>query len=171
MPADVHRLVQNPEDVNRTLAAKTIEEEMSSSSVVSSDMEGAQTGLDLVTSVAVGHKRIVGQCNERGNTSGDRPMPGVAPNCSGVVESKHLASRSNAPLGAQLTLCANPLSHCRDSAARVRDTGSSFLALDPAWLEYGGPLAGYRTLPRPPAVDFYHRLSDGGQFSGVMGSG
>jgi hypothetical protein len=38
---------------------------MSSSSALSSDMEGAQTGLDLVLSVAVGHKRIGGQCAER----------------------------------------------------------------------------------------------------------
>ena len=67
MPADVHRLVQNPEDVDRSLAGKTIEDEMSSSSAVSSDMEGAQTGLDLVPSVAVGHKRIGGYCAERGN--------------------------------------------------------------------------------------------------------
>ena len=40
---------------------------MSSSSAVSSDMEGAQTPLDLVPRVATGHERIVGECTERGD--------------------------------------------------------------------------------------------------------
>ena len=65
VPADVHRVVQNSEDVDGAAARSPIEDEMSSSSAASSDMEGAQTPLDLVPSVAVGHKRIGGQCAER----------------------------------------------------------------------------------------------------------
>ncbi len=65
VPADVHRLVQNPEDVDRTLAGKTIEDEMSPTTLVPCDMERAQATLNLVASVAVGHKRIGGQCSER----------------------------------------------------------------------------------------------------------
>jgi hypothetical protein len=67
VPADVHRLVQNPEDVDRTLAGKTIEDEMSTTALVPCDMERAQARLNLVASVAVGHKRIGGHCAERGN--------------------------------------------------------------------------------------------------------
>jgi hypothetical protein len=65
VPADVHRVVQNPEDVSCAAVRNPIEDEMSSSSAVSSDMEGAQTRLDLVPSLAVGHKRICGHCAER----------------------------------------------------------------------------------------------------------
>ena len=64
MPADVHRLVQNPEDVDRTLAGKTIADE-TTTVLVPCDMERAQARLNLVASVAVGHERIGGQCAER----------------------------------------------------------------------------------------------------------
>ena len=64
MPADLHRVVQNSDDIN-CAARSPIDNEMSSSSAVSSDMEGAQTPLDLVPNVAVGHKRIGGQFAER----------------------------------------------------------------------------------------------------------
>src|SRR5207237_9760066 len=46
-------------------ARNPVHDEMSSSSAVSSAMEGAQTPLDLVPSVSVGHKRVGGQCAER----------------------------------------------------------------------------------------------------------
>ena len=65
VPGDVHRLVQNPEDVDRSLAGKTIEDEMSPTALVPCDMQRAQARLNLVASVAVGHKRIGGQCAER----------------------------------------------------------------------------------------------------------
>jgi hypothetical protein len=57
--------VQNPEDVDRTLAGKTIEHEMSTTALVPCDVERAQARLNLVACVAVGNKRIGGQCAER----------------------------------------------------------------------------------------------------------
>ena len=65
MPADVHRVVQNPHDVDRALARRAIEDEMSSSSALPCNMERAQAGLDVIPRAAIGRKRIIGQCNER----------------------------------------------------------------------------------------------------------
>ncbi len=65
MPSDVHRVVQNPQDVDRALARRAIEDEMSSSSAVTCNMERTQAGLDVLPRVAIGRKRIIGQCDER----------------------------------------------------------------------------------------------------------
>ena len=63
--ADVHRVVQKPEDVDRALARRAIEDEMSPSSALPCNMERVQAGLDVIPRAAIGRKRIIGQCNER----------------------------------------------------------------------------------------------------------
>ena len=76
--------MQNPEDVDRTLAGKTIEDQMSTTALVPCDMERAQATLNLVARVAVGHKRIGGQCTERGNERLAIYRSWRRPNCSAV---------------------------------------------------------------------------------------
>jgi hypothetical protein len=65
MPTNVHRVVQNPYDLDDALVRNPIMDEISSSSAAPGRMEGAQTWMGVVPRVVIGHERIVGERTER----------------------------------------------------------------------------------------------------------